>query len=153
MPPLLSVLPFDCIRKCLIEGPQDSSVRSFVPLHDPTRRPRCSSSSAPVLCSLHFSLRGTPLASSSHRVLLCWILRREDQTTPLCSLLRPRLRSDATAPLSPQQCTGTPPIQSCHRATTTCLSFTRSPALSQTLLEGLSTLPRPPRRSPSYDTA
>jgi hypothetical protein len=44
-------------------------------------------------------------------------------------------------------------LQSYLRATTTCLSFTRSPAHSQTLLEGLSTLPRPPRRSPSCDTA
>jgi hypothetical protein len=70
MPPLLSVLLSDCVRKCLIEGPQHSSIRSFVSAHDLTRRPRFSSSSAPALCSLHFSLRGTPLASPSCGVLL-----------------------------------------------------------------------------------
>jgi hypothetical protein len=42
-------------------------------------------------------------------------------------------------------------LQSCLWATTTCLSFAWSPALSQTLLEGLSTLPCPPRHSPSCD--
>jgi hypothetical protein len=58
---------------------------------------------------------------------------------------RPRSPHDSAPALSS--------LQSCLRATTTCLSFARSPALSQTLLEGLSTLPRPPRRSPSCDTA
>jgi hypothetical protein len=107
MPPLLSVLLFDCVQKCLIEGPQHSSVRSFVSADDPTRRPRFPSSSAPALCSLHFSLQVIPLASPLHRVLLCWTLCREDQTTPLRLLLRPRLRSTATAPLPPRQRTGT----------------------------------------------
>jgi hypothetical protein len=106
IPPLLSVLLSDCVRKCLIEGPQHSSVRSFVPLYDPTRRPCFSSSSTPALCSLYFALRGTPPASPSRRILLCWILCCEDQTTQLHSLLRPRLRSSTTAPLSPRQCTG-----------------------------------------------
>jgi hypothetical protein len=107
MPPLLSVLLFDCIRKCLIEGPQHSSVRSFVSTHDLMRRPHSPHDSALVLSSLHLSLRGTPLASPSHRVLLCWTLCREDQTTLLRSLLRPCLRSNATAPLSPRQRTST----------------------------------------------
>jgi hypothetical protein len=56
---------------------------------------------------------------------------------------RPRSPHDSAPALS---C-----LQSCLRATTTCLSFARSPAPSQTLLEGLSTLPRPHRRSPSCD--
>jgi hypothetical protein len=34
IPPLLSVLPFDCVQKCLIKGPQHSSVYSFVSAHD-----------------------------------------------------------------------------------------------------------------------
>jgi hypothetical protein len=58
---------------------------------------------------------------------------------------RPRSPHDSTPALSS--------LQSCLRATTTCLSFARSPALSQTLLEGLSTLPHPARRSPSCDMA
>ncbi|KAI5784285.1 hypothetical protein FPQ18DRAFT_353952 [Pyronema domesticum] len=65
-----------------------------------------SSSCAPALCSLHFSLRGTPPASPPHRVLLCWTLCRKDQYTQLRPPRRPRLRSDATAPLSLQQRTG-----------------------------------------------
>jgi hypothetical protein len=101
MPPLLSVLLSDCVRKCLIEGPQHSSVCSFIPLYDPTQWDRFSSSSILALCSLHFSLRGTPLAFPSHRVLLCWTLCREDQTTLLRSLLCPRLRSGAMALLPP----------------------------------------------------
>jgi hypothetical protein len=105
MPPLLSVLPFDCVRKCLIKGPQYSSIHSFVPLHDPTQWPRFSSSSATALSSLHFSLQGTQLASPSHRVLLHWTLCHEDQTILLCSLLCPHLQSGTMAPLPPRQCT------------------------------------------------
>jgi hypothetical protein len=102
----LSFARSPALSQTLIEGPQHSSIRSFVSTHDPTRRPRSPSSSAPALCSLHSSLRGTQLASPSHRVLLRWTLCREDQTTPLHSLLRPRLRSGVTAPLPPRQRTG-----------------------------------------------
>jgi hypothetical protein len=91
----LSFTRSPALSQTLIEGPQHSSVHSFVSAHDPRQQPRFPSSSAPAPCLLQSSLRGY----------------------------------------------------------TTCLSFVRSPALAQTLLEGLLTLPRPPRRSPSCDTA
>jgi hypothetical protein len=93
MPSLLSVSSVCCIRKPLIEGPQHSSICSFVSTHDPIQRPHFPSRSALVLCLLQSSLQGY----------------------------------------------------------TTFLSFAWSPALLQTLLEGLSTLPHPPRHSPSCD--
>jgi hypothetical protein len=153
MPPLLSVLLSDCVRKCLIEGSQHSSVRSFIPLYDPTRRPHFSSSSAPALCSLHFSLRGyTSCLSFARSPALSQTLIEGPQHSSARSFVsthdpmrRPHSPHDSVPALSSRH--------SCLRATTTCLSFAWSPARSQTLLEGLSTLPRPPYRSPSCDMA
>jgi hypothetical protein len=121
------------------------------------QRPRFPSSSALALCSLHFSLRGTPLASPSHRVLLCWTLCRKDQqhsSTRSFVLTydptrRPRSPHDSAPALSS--------LQFCLRATTSGLAFTQCSALSQALLVGTPTLPgllhRPARRdAPPYQT-
>jgi hypothetical protein len=76
-----------CVQKCMIKGPQHSCIHSFVSAHDPMQRPCFFSSSLPVLCSLHSSLRGTPLASPSHRVPLCWILcHKHQQYSPAAAI-------------------------------------------------------------------
>jgi hypothetical protein len=199
MPPLLSVRLFDCVRKCLIEGRQHSSIHSFVSTHDPTQWPHFSSSSAPALCSLHLSLRGTPPASPSRRILLCWTLCHKDQqyssarsfvlahdpmrwprfpgsSAPALCLLHFSLRGIPLAspshrvllcwtlchkdqqhhsahsfvlaynpmrwPRSPHDSApALSSLQSCLRATTTCLAFAQCSALSQTLLVSTPTLP------------
>jgi hypothetical protein len=149
-------LPFarsPALSQTLIEGPQHSPVRSFVSAHDPTRWPRFPRSSAPALCSLHFSLRGIPLASPSHRVLLCWTLCRKDQQHSSARsfilaynpMRRPHSPHDSAPALASPQ--------SCLRATTTCLAFVQCSALSQALLVGTPTSLGLLHRSTRCDTA
>ncbi|KAI5782893.1 hypothetical protein FPQ18DRAFT_359065, partial [Pyronema domesticum] len=128
-----------CVRKPLIEGPQHSSVRSFVSAHDPMRRPRF-----PAAVHRRSAYYTSP-SGEHHSPLLRRVKHSSARSVILvCDPVRwPHSPRDSAPALSS--------LQSCLRATTTCLAFAQCSALSQALLEGLPTLPRLPRRSPRLD--
>jgi hypothetical protein len=122
-----------CVQKPLIEGPQSSSVRSFVPLYNPMRRPRLSSSSATALCSLQILPPGTPPAPPSRRVSPS-LDALSQGTTIQSHCCRPSKRRYTATPLTIRQRTGAyhhtnlPPKGKLQALLRTEFSFVRWPS-------------------------
>ncbi|KAI5782320.1 hypothetical protein FPQ18DRAFT_360714 [Pyronema domesticum] len=136
-----------CVRKCLIEGPQHSSVRSFVSAHDPMRRP-CFPAAAHRRSAHYTSPSGEhhlPLLRTESSFVGHSVSRtNKHSSAPTVVLAYDPMRQ----PCSPRDSApALSSLQSCLRGKTTCLASAQCSALSQALLEGLPTLPRLPRRS------